>query len=131
MRVSPAGAKAYVLKYRTRSGRVRWRSYGRTDGDLSLEQARALAEGDRGIVAAGGDPLREIDAAKKAETVAEVGERFLADLTARPKPAKAPTVRLYRLAFDQHIKPVLGALAIADVTDEDAAGWHRRLAATP
>lgn len=131
VRVSPAGAKAYVLKYRTRSGRVRWRSYGRTDGDLSLEQARALAEGDRGIVAAGGDPLREIDAAKKAETVGEVGERFLADLTARPKPAKAPTVRLYRLAFDQHIRPVLGAVAIADVTDEDAARLHRRLSATP
>ena len=131
VRVSPAGAKAYVLKYRTKSGRVRWRSYGRTDGDLSLEQARALAETDRGIVAAGGDPLREIDAAKKAETVATVGERFLAALATRPKPAKAPTRRLYRLAFDQHIRPSLGSVAVADVTDYDAASLHRRLAATP
>jgi len=131
VRVSPAGAKTYVLKFRTKAKRVRWRSYGRTDGDLSLEQARALAEADRGIVAAGGDPLREIDAARKAETVATVGERFLADLGTRPKPAKAPTRRLYRLAFDQHIRPVLGSVAIADVTDDDAARLHRRLAATP
>jgi len=131
VRVSPAGAKTYVLKYRTKAGRVRWRSYGRTDGDLALEQARALAEADRGIVAAGGDPLREIDAARKAETVATVGERFLADLATRPKPAKPATRRLYRLAFDQHIRPVLGSVAIADLADEDAARIHRRLAATP
>ncbi len=131
VRVSPAGAKSYVLKFRTKAKRVRWKSYGRTDGDLALDAARALAEGDRGIVAAGGDPLREIDAAKKAEKVAMVGERFLAALATRPRPAKAPTLRLYRLAFDQHIRPVLGKLAIADVTDEDAAKLHRRMAATP
>jgi integrase len=126
-----AGAKTYVLKYRTKSKRVRWKFYGRTDGDLSLEKARELAETDRGIVAAGGDPLREIDAAKKAETVATVGERFLAALVTRPKPAKAPTRRLYRLAFDQHIRPVLGAVAITDVSDDDARRVHRRLHATP
>lgn len=131
VRVSPAGAKTYVLKYRTKAGRVRWKSYGRTDGDLALEQARALAEADRGIVAAGGDPLREIDAARKAATVAEVGERFLADLATRPKPAKPATIRNYKLAFTQHIRPVLGTVAITDVTDEDAAKLHRRLAATP
>jgi integrase len=131
VRVSPAGAKAYILRYRTKAGRVRWRSYGRVDGDLSLEQARDLAEGDRGIVAAGGDPMREIDAAKKAETVATVGERFLADLATRPKPAKPPTIRLYRLAFDQHIRPILGSVPITEVSDEDAARVHRRLKATP
>lgn len=131
VRVSGNGAKTYVLKYRTKAGRVRWKSYGRTDGDLSLEKARALAEADRGIVATGGDPLREIDAAKAAETVASVGTRFLAWLATRPTPAKPATRRLYKLAFDQHIRPVLGSVPITDVTDDDARKLHRRLHATP
>ena len=55
VRVSGSGAKTYVLKFRTKAGRVRWKSYGRTDGDVSLEKARSMAEEDRGTVAAGGD----------------------------------------------------------------------------
>lgn len=131
VRVSPAGAKTFILRYRLKSGRVRWKTIGRVGSDLSLEKARAQAQRDRGLVADGKDPLREIDVAKAAETVATVGKRFLAALMTRPKPAKAGTVRLYTLAFEQHIRPRLGQVPMAEVTDEDAARLHRGLHATP
>lgn len=131
VRVSPAGAKTFILRYRLKSGRVRWKTLGRVGSDLSLEKAREQAHKDRGVVADGKDPLREIDAAKAAETVATVGKRFLADLSNRPKPAKPGTIRLYTLAFEQHIRPRLGQIPIAEVSDGDAARLHRSLHPTP
>ncbi|MBQ00823.1 MAG: integrase, partial [Acidobacteria bacterium] len=41
------------------------------------------------------------------------------------------TVRLYRLAIDSHIRSLLGALAIADVSRADVVRLHHRLRATP
>ena len=85
-----------------------------------------MAKDDIGIVARGGDPLATTDAARDAVTVATVAQRFLEDyVTPRKKPS---TVRLYRLAIDEHIKPRLGAMPIADVSHEDAVKLHERLA---
>ena len=39
VRVSPAGAKTFILKYRLDSGRVRWKTLGRV-GTMALEKAR-------------------------------------------------------------------------------------------
>jgi integrase len=128
VRVSPAGAKTFVLKYRLASGRVRWKTIGRTD-KVTLEKARTYAKDDIGIVARGGDPLGATDAARAAFTVAIVAQRFLDDyVIPRKKPS---TVRLYRLAIDAHITPRLGTMPIADVRHEDVVKLHDRLRATP
>lgn len=127
VRVSPAGAKAFILKYRLASGRVRWKTIGRV-GELALEKARKFAQDDIGIVARGEDPLSAIDQARGALTVATVAERFLEEYAAHKKPS---TERLYRLAIDAHITPRLGALPIADVSHQDAVKLHERLRATP
>ena len=63
VRVSPAGAKTFTLKYRLASGRVRWKTLGRV-GTVALEQARVYAKDDIGIVARGGDPLVQTDRAR-------------------------------------------------------------------
>ncbi len=128
VRVSPAGAKTYTLKYRLDSGRVRWKTLGRV-GDVALDKARRHAKEDIGIVARGGDPLRHQDAARGALTVGTVAARFLTEhVEARKKPA---TARLYRLAIDQHIRKALGSIPIADVSTEDAIRLHHKLRATP
>ena len=72
IRVSPAGTKTYILKYRTKAGRVRWATIGRVD-DLALDKARDKAYAWRGLVAAGKDPLQEIDASRGAVTVTDSG----------------------------------------------------------
>ena len=127
VRVSPAGTKAYVLKYRTKAGRVRWATLGRLK-DLSLDQARDRAREYRGIVAAGRDPLQQIDRSRDAPTVATAAARFLDEHVARKKPS---TVRLYRLAIDTHITPILGAIPIAELDTGDVLRLHHRLRATP
>jgi integrase len=127
VRVSPAGTKTFLLKYRLHSGRGRWKTLGRV-GDLPLKKARQLAKDDIGIVARGGDPLSEKDAARDAVTIATVAERFLKEhVEARRKPA---TLRTYKQVIDQHIVRVLGSVPIADLTTADALRLHQRLAAT-
>jgi integrase len=128
VRVSPSGTKAFILKYRLKSGRVRWKTIGRV-GTLPLEKARKQAQTDIGLVASGQDPLMVIDAARDAVTLATVAQRFLEDyVEAKRKPA---TLRLYRLAITGHIVPRLGPIPIADVSSVDAAALHHRLRGTP
>ena len=127
VRVS-AGAKTFILKYRLDTGRVRWKTIGRVD-QMALEKARRHAKDDIGIVARGGDPLSDKDAARDAFTVAMVGEKFLAEyVMVRLKPS---TQRLYRLAIESHITPRLGVIPIADVSHADAVKLHERLRAAP
>jgi integrase len=128
VRVSPAGTRSYVLKYRLASGRVRWVTLDRV-GVISLEAARKRAKRYLGVVADGGDPLRLKDGARDAPTLAEVADRFLDEhVKARRKPA---TLRLYTLAIDGHLRPLFGTMAMADVGAAELVKLHHRLRATP
>ena len=127
VRVSPAGAKTFFCKYRLKSGRVRWGTIGRV-GAVTLEKARRRAQAMIGEAAEGDDPLKVADAARGALTLSTVADRFLEHIEAHKKP---PTVRLYRLAINAQIRPRLGTIAIADVTDDDVFKLHHRLKATP
>lgn len=128
VRVSPAGTKTFLLKYRLHSGRGRWKTLGRF-GDIALPRARKLAKDDIGIVARGGDPLSEKDAARDAVTIKTVAERFLSEhVEARRKPS---TLRSYKQVIEQHIVRVLGSVPIADLTTADAIRLHQRLQKTP
>ena len=128
VRVSPAGSRTYILKYRLTSGRVRWASIDRV-GVVTLAQARQRARQLLGVVATGDDPLHRKDVARGAPTVSTVADRFLEEhVEARRKPS---TIRLYRLAVASHIRPFLGQLAIADVSRADVVRLHHHLRATP
>lgn len=124
------GAKTFVLKYRLaggRAARVRWATLDRV-GVVTLEQARTRAREYLGVVAGGEDPLRRKDLARDAPTVSDVADRFLKDHVAtRRKPA---TLRLYQLAINTHVKPLLGTVAIADVSRADVVRLHHRLRPT-
>jgi integrase len=127
VRVSPTGAKSFVLKFRLKTGRVRWATWN--PHKVSLEQARTRARSYLGAVADGKDPLRAIDLARDAATVNEVADLFLTEhVIARRKPA---TQRLYQTAIDCHIRPRFGAMAIRDLTPSDVGALHHRLRATP
>lgn len=128
VRVSPGGAKSYILKYRLDTGRVRWKTIARV-GVVTVEEARKRARRDLGLVADDGDPLRARDAAREAATFADVADEFLEDhVEARRKPA---TQRLYRLAVDGHLRPRLGATPIVEITTADVVKLHHRLRGTP
>lgn len=127
VRVSPAGAKSFILKYRLVSGRVRWKTLGRVKA-VALEQARKRAKDDIGIVARGDDPLQHKDIARDAPTLGDVADRFLEHVEAHRKPA---THRLYEQVINSHVRPKLGPVAMADVGTDDLLKLHHRLRATP
>lgn len=128
VRVSPQGTKAFILKYRLPSGRVRWKTLGRV-GVVPLEKARKRAKADIGSVADGRDPLRQKDVSRDAVTLGSVADRFLADhVEAKRKPA---TLRLYRLVIDGHVRAKLGTAPIGDITRDDVLKLHHRLRGTP
>ena len=97
-------------------------------GKIPLEQARKRAQDDLGIVPRGADPLREIDVARRAQSVAAVAQTFLSDyVEPNTKPA---TVRLYRLAIQSYITPKLGAISIGDLR-RDVVTLHDAMRGTP
>ncbi len=128
VRVSPAGTKTFTLKYRTKAGRVRWATLGRV-GDLSVDEARDNARTMRGDVAAGKDPLRELDTSRGAVTVADAASRFLTEYVAAKR--KPRTFAAYRQIVDSVIRPRLGSLPIRDVSTDEAVTLHYRLRGTP
>ena len=129
LRVSPAGSKAWTLRYRTRDGEQRRQTLGRYP-DMSLSGARKAAEITLGEVANGNDPAMERRAAKAAasarrsDTVEALIEGYFEAAgrgrhrpNARPK--RVSTTTNERTYFERFIKPRFGKLPIAALTRQD------------
>lgn len=111
--------------YRGSDGRVRRLTIGRHGSPWTPELARDKAKQLLGVVAKGDDPAAEKQEARKALTVGELCERYLADAEAGRilgrggLPKKASTLALDRGRITAHIKPALGRLKVASVTRAD------------
>ena len=118
-------AVTYAVFYRTKEGRQRWHKIGRHGAGWTPETAREEAVRILGNVADGFDPAAEKQAARKAKTVAELCDLYLADaevgrLLTRRKVAKKPsTISTDRGRIERHIKPLLGRLTVAAVDRAD------------
>jgi integrase len=118
-------AVTYLVKYRATGGRQRWHTIGRHGSPWTPESARAEARRVLGEVVSGADPAAEKRAARKATTVAELCDAYLADveagrlLTRSKAPKKASTLAVDRGRIERHIKPLLGGLAVAAVSRDD------------
>jgi integrase len=117
-------AVTYFVKYRTAGGRQRWQVIGR-HGVLTPDEARDKARAILGNVVDGADPASEKMTARKAITVSEICDLYLADaeagrLLTRRRGAKKPSTLLTdRGRIIRHIKPLLGRLAVAAVDRTD------------
>jgi len=126
---------AYVLKYRTAQGRQRWFTIGQHGAPWTPESARQQARQLLGDVARKGDPAAEKRAARKAQTVSELCDLYLADaeagrlMTRRRIPKKASTLATDRGRILRHIKPLLGRKAVGAVMREDVEAFMHDLAA--
>jgi integrase len=128
-RVTAAGARSYVLRYRVRgSGRERTYTIGST-GDWQAAAARAEAKRLRRLIDQGEDPLGAIEDQRAAPTMADLIERFIGE---HVEPRLRPeTVRHYRMLIDRHIRPHFGAhLKVADVSFADIDSLHRKISKT-
>ena len=131
LRVQPTGAKSYIVKYRASPGRgapTRRVTLGRV-GTLTPDEARALARKTLGAVAHGSDPAAAKAAERRASTLQELAELFLAEhVEAKRKPA---TAALYRSLLERIVLPELGRRKAEQVTTADLARLHARMRDRP
>ena len=112
-KVTAHGRKVFMLQYRTNWGERRKPKIGQF-GELTVEQARSIAQDWLADVRKGDDPSAAKLAARMAPTVKELCEQFIEEYS---KPRNKPrTVDSYQGYIDRHILPALGKLKVPDVT---------------
>jgi integrase len=110
-----SGATYYFLKYRV-GARQRWHTIGRHGAPWTPEEARKEALRLLGDVVRGNDPGAVRAADRKAATMEELCDLYLAEEVATKKPS---TIRNDRSRIERHIKPLLGPRKIREVTRAD------------
>jgi hypothetical protein len=75
-------AVSYVLFYRTQEGRQRWHTIGRHASPWTPDSARDEARRLLGDVVRGADPVADKQSTRRAATVAELCDLYLADAEA-------------------------------------------------
>jgi integrase len=129
--VQASGAMSYVVKYRAGSGRgapTRRVTLGRV-GTLTPDDARALAKKTLGAVAHGSDPAALKAAERRASTLRELAEIYLAEhVDAKRKPK---TATHYRSILEKVVLPEFGSRRAEHVTTSDLAKLHARMRKRP
>ena len=125
---------SYIVVYRTAEGRQRWQTIGRHGSPWTPETARDAAKRILGHVVGGADPAAEKHAKRKAASVTELCDLYLADaeagrlLTRRKAAKKASTIATDKGRIERHIKPLRGSHKVAAVTQEDIDGFMHAVA---
>jgi integrase len=123
LRLTAAGARAFILNYRTRVGRLRRFTIG-SFPEWSTGAARTEASELRKQIDRGGDPLGDIQTGRQAPTVADLCDRFIAEHLPRKRPSTAKT---YRQQIAAEIIPALGSIKVADVSFGDVDRLHSKI----
>ncbi|HGM5077121.1 TPA: tyrosine-type recombinase/integrase [Serratia marcescens] len=127
-KITPAGRKVFMLQYRTNAGERRKPALGQY-GELTVEQARSLAQEWLAQVRRGGDPAADKAEARKAPTIKDLCVKFMEDYSRqRNKPS---TQKGYQSVIDRNIIPMLGRLKARDVKRPDIAGMMKKMAHKP
>jgi integrase len=128
LKVTPTGRKVFMVAYVANNGQRRKPAIGRF-GEITVEQARAIAQDWLADVRKGKDPGAEKSAARRAPTVKELFERFITDYS---EPSNKPsTVDANRGYGRLYIVPHLGQIKVSDVTRADISSLMKKMAKTP
>ena len=129
VRITPAGAKSYVLNYRI-GGRSKRATLARVS-ELPLKVARERAGTELAAIRAGeSDPVERRREAREAPTVSDGLDRFFDEFVPgriAMGRLKDSTVREYRHQAERPIRPAIGKLRIGDVTRRDIERMVRPL----
>ena len=123
VRITAAGAVAFVLNYRTRAARLRRYTIGRPPR-YSVTAAKDKAKKLLHKIDAGGDPLADKQGERDAPTVADLAQLYLDThvKTKRPVPAKTD-----HYTIEREILPAMKHLKVAEVKYSSVAKLHRKI----
>jgi integrase len=123
LRCTAAGARSFILNYRTRGGKERRYTIGDAT-NWNVAAARKVAKEIRRKIPDGYDPLSVIELERGAKTVAGMCARFIEDHLPE---LRAKTAADYRSMIDREILPAIGKLKLVDVKPDDIDGLHRKI----
>jgi integrase len=128
LKVTPAGRKIFMLQYQTNSGVRRKPAIGRF-GELTVEQARKIAQDWLAEVRQGNDPSAEKTAARAAPSIKQLCEKFIEEYSKLHN--KPSTVEGNELNIKNHIVPRLGRMKVHEVTRADISTFMTALSDRP
>jgi integrase len=124
LRITPGGAKSFILDYRA-EGRQRRITIGAWP-DWTVAAARETAKNMKREVDLGTDPMGERQAQRDAPTVRELWDRYAVEHL--PKKAERSQAD-ERMMWEKIILPRLGKMKVAMVTHDDVDALHRDITA--
>jgi integrase len=122
VRVTAAGARAFVLNYRS-SGRERRYTIG-SFPEWTTAAARKEAGELKKLIDKGHDPMGDRHEDRAAPTVGELIERFVSDYLPRKRDS---TRREYLTILEKIVRPELGRTKLADLRHADVDRLHRKV----
>jgi integrase len=125
VRVTSAGAKAFILNYRA-GGRERRFTIG-SYPDWKVKAARDEAKALKRRIDRGEDPMGDRHAERAAPTMDDLADRFVDEHLAKRRPA---TQTDYKSILALYVRPQLGKVKVADVRHADIERLHRTVAKT-
>jgi integrase len=133
LRVQPSGLKTFFVRYRAGAGgRGATKEFfpiGRYGEHLTPDEARRRAREVLGAVAQGDNPAEARRKERRADTVAQVAEAFMAEHVRIKR--KATTAAHYQHVLNAHVLPDIGKRRAAEITLPDIARIHHRLREKP
>lgn len=121
LEVRASGGKTYYLRYQDARGRTRQFRLANAE-EVSLAQARALAEKARNRVAMGEDPASDRAVARQVPTFAEFVEQRYIPFARHYKRSCATDISL----LNNHLLPRLGQRYLDEISREDVFEIHRQ-----
>lgn len=133
IRTKPSGSKTYLVVYRNHEGRTRSVALGQ-HGELTPDQARKMAMQALGEIRGGTDLSEDRHQERKAQTVSELCEAYLAAadqgliLGKGGLPKKESTLIEDRSRINRHILPKLANRKVKDLRPADITKFMREVA---
>lgn len=125
----PTGTHSFVYAYRDHNGRQKNITIAKV-GAITPDDARKKAEGHQRTVRDGRSPLAEKQAARKAITVGELFDAYLASDGKRGFMSKSPSTQTVdRGRIERHLRPLLGKHILEALTPADIGRAHRAIVA--